>query len=689
MLQMASENNSAPLKPVAFDEFAPTAYERWKEEAVESLKGAPFEKKLLNKTYEGLTLEPIYTAEHAAAYPQRLSFPGAEDYLRGARAGGYVEKPWTIAQRADAMLPEEANGILRQALAGGATGVGFSPAAADHIDDLIALLQGVCLKDNSLNVFAGASALPMLALLKAGIESMGYPIGAQHGAVGADPIGVYAREGKLDASLDCYYGQMAAALRWASQQMPKVRTIFIQGPVYHNGGANAVQEVAAAMATAVAYLDVLTEQGFTVDQAAQSIRFGFALGANFFMEIAKLRAARIIWAQIVEAYGGNREAARINVAVSNSRFTLTAYDPYVNVLRATTQAFSGVVGGVDAMEIVPFDAAVRKSNEHSRRIARNIQVMMQNEFNLLQPVDPAGGSWYVETLTGQLAEAIWAKLQDIEKQGGILAVLHNGSLQQEIAATLAGRFKALATRADKAVGTNMYANMTEQPLEADDRGEEIKAEKARRAAAYGAAQDAARVQATLDNLDCCVEAAGKAFAAGATLLQVEAGLNQGEAPAAIAAIAPRRWTEQFETLRDATRAAAQAGRQIKIFLCNMGPIPQHKARADFSAGFMEVAGFTVLRNNGFATVEEAVAAAKDSGADAAVLCSTDDTYPELAPPLAQGIKAACPGMKVILAGAPAPEYKDSYDAAGVDEYIHVKANCLQILTAIQKERGIC
>ncbi len=688
MLQMVSENNSDSLTPVSFAEFEPTTYEQWKEEAVASLKGAPFEKKLLNKTYEGLTLEPLYTAEHVQAYGQRLGFPGAEDYLRGAAAGGYAAQPWTIAQYADAQLPDEANEILRQELAGGATGVGFCPAAAENIEDLALLLQGVCLKDYALNVFAGPSALPLLALLKAGIVHMGFPVGAQHGAVGADPIGVYARDGALPASLDCYYSQMGAALAWAGQNLPELRTVYIQGQVYQDGGANAVQEVAAAMATAIAYLDALIDQGFTIDQAAKTIRFGFALGANFFMEIAKLRAARMIWSQIVTAYGGSGDAAKINVAATNSRFTMTAYDPYVNVLRATTQAFSGVVGGVDAMEVIPFDAALGESNIQSRRIARNIQVMMQNEFNLLQPIDPAGGSWYVETLTAQLAEAVWAKLQDIDKQGGIVAVLQSGSLQQEISATLADRFKKLATRSDKAVGVNMYANMTEQPLEIPDRAAQIQEQRARRAAAYQAKQAQAKVQAALDALDNSVEGAAAAFTAGAGLAQVADRLNQGQVPD-ITPIQAHRWTEQFEALRDATRAAAQAGKEIKVFLCNMGPIPQHKARADFSAGFMEVAGFTVLRNDGFPTPEAAIAAAKDSGAAVTIICSTDETYPELVPVLAKGIKESCPAMKVILAGAPAAEFKDSYDQAGVDDYIHIKANCLQILTAIQKERGIC
>ncbi len=674
---MVNEKTNAPLEPVSFDEFPPTTYEQWKEEAVASLKGAPFEKKLLSKTYEGITLEPIYTKESAADFAQRLSFPGAEDFLRGVHAGGYLSETWQIAQSLDIADPVKANEQLRHELEKGATAISFDAPclSLQDADDIVALFQNVCLLKAPLNVYAGPSALPFLGLLKARINKLGINEYNYQGCVGADPIGEYARHGKLDASLDCYYQQMGAALRWTGKNMPALKTILIRATVYHNAGANAVQEVAAAMATAIAYLDALTEQGYSVDQVAKSIRFRFALGANFFMEIAKLRAARMIWSQIIKAYGGSEDAASIDIAAETSYFTQTVYDPYVNVLRATTQAFSGIVGGVSEMNVRPFDAAIRKSDEHSRRIARNIQIMMQNEFNLTSPVDPAGGSWYVETLTGQVAEAIWQTLQKIDAKGGIVAVLQDGSLAAEIGAVLAERFKKLATRADKAVGSNMYPNMTEKPLEG--------------ACCCGCSRPASKTGTAVSGLDLCVECIADALGKGAVVADIAKALNQGS-EAEITALLPHRWTEQFEALRAATeKHVAETGENVKIFLCNMGPIPQHKARADFSAGFMEVAHFEVLRNDGFATVEDAVAAAAASGAAVAVICSTDDTYPELVPPLAKGIKAAAPGMKVMLAGAPAADMKETYDAAGVDEYIHVKANCLQILSQIQKERGIC
>lgn len=668
---MDTKSNTEPLAPVTFDEFAPTSYETWKAAAIESLKGGIFEKKLFTKTPEGITLAPIYTEAEAAPYKERLGFPGASDFLRGTKTAGYAEEPWKIAQEVEVSDPAAANKVLLEELNKGSSAVNFDADAVklEKLKDVETLLDGVQLRYAPLAVYAGATALPLLSAILRRQKKVrdDAPL---TGCVGADPIGEAVKAGGFDSSFESYVDQMALTLSAALKNAPELKVICIQSSVYHNGGANAIQEAAAALSTALAYIDVLVEKGFTVDEVAEHIRFNFCLGPNFFMEIAKLRAIRVVWAQLMQAYGAGEKAQTIDVFAETSEFTTTLYDPYVNVLRATTQAFSGVVGGVNGMKILPFDAAVRDSDPFSRRIARNIQVMMQEEFNLLSPVDPAGGSWYVETLTGQLGEAIWKQIQKIQTAGGMLEALRAGIVQAEIAATLADRFKRLATRQDRAVGSNMYPNMTEKPLEGT---KTPKAKKAEGKALEGIG---------------CANCAGNALEEGATLADIAASFKDGKGEA-ITAIKAHRWTEQYEALRKATEDyIAKTGDNVKVFLCNMGPIPQHKARADFSASFMEVAHFDVIRNDGFATPEAAVDAAVASGADVAIICSTDDTYPELVPPVARGIKAKAPNMKVFLAGAPAPEFKPSYDEAGVDEYIHVRANCLAILTNIQKGKGI-
>ena len=716
-LKTEDQDLSQSIPEVSFDEFPPVTYEEWRKEAEVTLKGAAFEKRLRTRTYEGITLEPLYTEENTADFLQKTTLPGETDFLRGTDPLGYIEESWSIAQGVEKALPEEANAVLRQELRDGTTAVslvldsgtlrcrdaendGRRGVSLSTLKDVKTVFEGIDAGAREFHIFAGSSAAPLLGLFAAGVktEGKGSSLAGVKGCIGADPLGMLARDGRLSRSLEGLYDEMARTAQWAKESAPSLKTVLVSGDVYHEGGANAVQELACAMSTGVAYIRAMLERGLDINSAAAQMRFSFSQGLNFFMEIAKLRAARMVWSQIIEAFGGDEAAREIDIFANTSAFTSTVYDPYVNVLRGTTEAFSAVVGGINGMNVRPFDEAVGPSLPSSRRIARNIQILLQEEFNLLQPVDPAGGSWYIETLTKQVAESAWKMLQQIDGEGGMVGALTSGFIQKEIAAVLASRFANLDTRSDRAVGTNMYPNTTEQPLprEESDRAET----KQKRIAAIEEYRKSA------DNKDRKERLAGissqgsglpadfmksltDAFNAGATLCEVRERLNGSEEGPEAEAIKPRRWTEQYEALRRRTEEfAAKTGEGIRIFLANMGPLVQHKPRADFSTAFMEVAGFEVLKNSGFSTVEEAVAAAAQSGADAAVICSTDDTYPELVPPLARGIKESSPGMMVLLAGAPAPEHKESYVDAGVDEFIHVRANCRQILENIQKTRGI-
>lgn len=712
----SEETEKRVLNAVSFDEFEPPSYESWKEEAIAALKGAPFDKKMFTKTYEGITLEPIYTLDNAKLDGPQTQPPGCAPYLRGTSASGYIDKPWTISQYVNAVLPADANEILKEELGRGNQTVHLALNRATlrcedtlrpgermgvHLStlaDLRAALDGIDLTKSPVQLYCGPSAAPVLGLLLARAKENGEEdrLQSYSGYIGADPLGFLAQEGSLPCPLDCLYDEMALVIRWSQKHLPQCKTILIRSDCYHNGGANDVQEVAYCVSTAIQYIDAMLLRGLEIGDIANQIAFSFSLGANFFMEIAKLRAVRKIWAEVISAYGGDEEAQKICVLARTSAFTTTACDPYVNVLRASTQTFSGVVGGIQGFSVTPFDEAVRESTVQSRRIARNIQLMFQGEFNMLQPVDPAGGSWYVESLTEQLGEAIWTQIQQTEGEGGILEQLKSGKAQQAVAQILKSRYQKLATRADRAVGCNMYANMLEQPLEQNDRSPE---ELARlRAQAVKEALAGKDPSAQLEHLPARVSgeeeefipSVAEAFAAGATLRQVRCALNDGfEGDVTVAPIPEARWTAPFEKLRQTTEQyEKETGKTVNIFLANMGPIPQHKARADFITGFMEVAHFKVLGNNGFPTVEEAAQAAIDAPAQVIVICSSDPTYPELVPPLARLIKQGKPEASVYLAGAPAAEYKDAYLEAGVDDFIHVKSNCLEMLTSIQQKEGL-
>ena len=710
LLKKSADVENFPDVPL--DEFTPPTDEEWKAACEALLKGAPFEKKMFTKTYEGITFDPMYTRKHTEDILPKGVMPGMGDYLRGVDAAGYIGKPWGIAQACDETLPAENNELLRHEHDKGATiyhivldtasrtgvdarqaeTVGDTGTSVTTVEDMHVLLTGLDLAKFPLYVYAGANAVPLIALVAAARRAAGEDMAEVRGIVGADPIGALAADGKLPASLDAHYDSLAAAARWATVNAPHLRTVFVRSDVYSNGGANDVQEVASVLATATTYLRALCERGLTIDEAASQIAFAFSMGANFFLQIAKLRAVRPLWAQIVGAFGGSAEAQKMRIHARPALFFKTIYDPYVNMLRNTTEIFSGVVGGIDSFESAPFDEPIRKGDEFSRRIARNVQIMLQEEFGLLQPIDPAGGSWAVETLTRQMKEKIWAEFQRIEKEGGIIAALRAGSLQESVAAVLAARFKNADLRRDRIVGNNMYPNMTETLLET--RAEDTAALKAQRTAdidAYLSDIDVKHRDEALASLRQAhsVDHAVEAALAGATIAELMTAVTEGNGAETVTAIAPHRWSERFEALRQRTEEyKAEKNDNVKIFLANMGPIPQHKARADFTTGFLQVGAFEVLGNDGFKTVEEAADAARASGADAVVICSTDATYPEIVPALAPKLHEVLPKARVFLAGAAPKDLLETYKEAGIDEYISVRANCYEILESLQKQKGM-
>ena len=717
ILKKAEAQTDFPDVPL--DEFTPPTYEEWKENCIALLKGAPFDKKMYTKTYEGITFDPMYFRNTTEEILPRTSFPGMDDFLRGSSPTGYIKTPWGIAQACDETLPEDTNELLKHETTKGSTiynivlddatkaGVdarkakepGKGGVSLTTLDDVHTLLDGLDFEKYPLYIYAGRTALPMLAQVAAVLKASGKGTKNLRGFIAADPIGELAASGTSQEPLATLYDEMAAAAKWALKHAPGLRTVLARSDVYSRGGANDVQEMAYTISTAVTYLRELMARGLSIDEAASQIMFQFSMGANFFMQIAKLRAIRPIWAQIVEAFGGSTEAQRMHVHARPALFFKTVYDPYVNMLRNTTEIFSGVVGGIESYENEPFDEPIRKGDEFSRRIARNVQIILQEEFGMLSPIDPAGGSWAVERLTKQIKEKIWAEFQEVEKAGGIVADLQSKRPQQAIADILAQRFKNSELRRDRIVGNNMYPNMTEKPL--DPRPENMDDNRTARTAVIegylkdiddvhkdallGALADAAKD-------DSLVTAAIAAAEAGATLPELMTALAKGATGEAttVDAIAPHRWSERFEALRKRTENYVKAhdGDNVRIFLANMGPIPQHKARADFTRGFLQVGAFDVLMNDGFKTVEDAAAAAKESGADACVICSTDATYPDIVPALAPKLHEALPSATVYLAGAAPKDLLETYKAAGIDDYISVRANCYEILEALQKKKGM-
>jgi methylmalonyl-CoA mutase len=707
------EEQSTP----AFTEFPVPGYEAWREAAEAAIKGAPFEKVLVTRTHEGIDLQPMYRAEDVAGLSHVGGFPGFAPYVRGTEPLGYKLAPWEVSQEIVENTPEAFNRALAADLERGQTAVnmrldtatllgedadtpetayvGKGGVSISCLDDLSTALRGVDLAQTPIYIQVGASGIPMAAMLSALVEKQSGSKAALRGCIGADPLGELAREGRIPRSMGGAYDDMAQLTSWAAANAPSLQTVLVRGHPYHDGGGSAVQELAFAIATGVEYLREMQSRGLSVDQAAPRILFAFSLGSNFFMEIAKLRAARILWAKVVKELGGGEDAQKMRIHARTSAWNKTLYDSNVNMLRATTEAFSGVLGGCDSMHIGPMDEVARIPSDFTRRVARNAHTVLRDEAGLTRSVDPAGGSWYVESLTDSVARTAWDLFREVEKQGGMAKALQTGFAQQQVAAVAAERAKDYAVRKDIFVGTNMYPNPSDKPLEISDI-DHAALQRTRAAAlqSYRNAADDEWRKSALEKLSQAapegrVEAAVHAVLGGATIGDLCLALATGEEmDPVIAPVKIQRGADAFERLRRRSEDhAKKTGAAPKVFLANMGPIPQHKARADFSRGFLEVGAFEVIGNNGFETPDQAVAAALDSGAPVVVICSTDKTYPDLVPPIVKGIKDAKPEAMVLVAGYP-KDHIDALEQAGVDDFIYMRANCYELLDNLQNRIGV-
>lgn len=654
-------------EPSLFAEFTPPTAEEWIEATVASLKGKPIEK-LTYLSYEGIPLDPLLNAAKTANLS--ATTPGQFPYRRGTQGEADPDQPWLIAQRLEGTKPEKLNEQLRHDLAHGQTAVFWGPESHFTADDVRTIFTGVDFGQTPLFIpyFQGLLVLAQMAAARPdGLAQL-------RGGLLHDPIVWLA--GKGSQPLDALYDQTAVLTRWARQNAPNLHTLAVFA-IYQECGANAVQEIGLLLATAVHHIRQLQQRGLAVDEIGGRMTAVFSTGSDFFMEIAKLRAARSVWAQMMAAFGGNETTQKLTIHAQTSESSKSALDLHVNMLRATTAAFAAALGGADSIEITPFDTPQRPSTDFSRRIARNVHHILQDEVNLARLLDPAGGSYAVEHLTDELAQRGWAYFQEIEAAGGIVAALQAGTIQAQIAATAAARQKDLATRKTVMVGTNLYANLGEERLpQPEPVVDEIPLTRDPQPAL------AALASAKPENL---VARAIAAAQAGATIAQLQESLLAGAEEVEVEPVRPFRADAPFVRLRHQAEAYAKdQGHPPRIFLANMGPLRQHKARADFSRGFFEVGGFELIDSEGFASSEAAATAALASGATVTVICSTDDTYPDIVPPLVQGIKAQQPDALVILAGYPKDQI-EAHKAAGIDAFIYLGADCLALNQWLQEK----
>jgi len=687
-------------------EFEHPSYDDWRSAAEKLLKGAPFDKIMRTPTPEGITLEPIYRREDLAGAPAARTMPGADGFTRGAHPAGYCGEPWRIAQEIPAGNPADFNRALLHDLVRGqdainlifdiATARGVDPdAAADgevgacglsiaSLADFRKALNAVF--PNAVPVYfqSGCSGLALNAIFRAWLrEANEVQLSAIRGGMGMDPLSYLARSGSLPASLDQLYDELAIIARENIAHLPQFTAAGVSGLPCHCAGASATQELGAALAAGVEYLRALTQRGITVNDAARQIQFTFAVGPNFFMEIAKLRAARPLWARIVEAFGGDEPARAMRLSARTGFNNKTRHDPYANMLRTTTEALAAVVAGVDSLCVGAFDEIIRSPDEFSRRIARNTQIILQEECELTGVIDPAGGSWFIENLTNEVAAEAWKFFQAIEKEGGMSAALKSGFVQQSVQETAKKKEKLVGQRRLALVGTNQYPNLAEKPLaQTTPNFAAIRKRRANESANHRVSATAeadekllqllADIQKTEPNQ--LMPKLVKAVSEGATLGEINKTVRTAAEPITVEPLPNRRLAEIYEELRDAASAYRDAhGHGPRIFLVNLGPLKRHKIRADFTRSFFETGGFEIVFPHGFDAPEAAAAALAESGAKIAVICGTDDDYAEQVPAFARALKQTAPAAKLLLAGHPG-DHETAFREAGLDDYIFVKSD---------------
>ena len=714
------------------DDFPPVGYDAWKAKVVADLKGAPFEKKLVGHTEDGITLQPLYTAESWPSAHDPSGFPGSPPFTRGMTPLGRARGGWDVRQEVADPEPAAANGVILGDLRQGATSIELKldaaacagldaddPAAAGlcgreglmaySLGELGRALEGVRFDSTPVSLDAGAAYLPAAALLAALWQERGAdardaeaPGQGARGAFNADPLGALLRDGSLPLPLEAALEQMADLAAWTAAHLPAVTAVRVSTAVYHDAGSSSVQDLAFALATAVLYLRAMTAAGLSLEAAVRQIVLHETVGCRFFQAIAKLRALRKLWARTMEACGVEAQAASSpRLVVATSRRVITHRAPWVNLLRNTAACFAGAVGGADAIITLPMDAAIGASDDLTRRLARNTQVILQEECRLGEVVDPAGGSWFLETLSDEMAEKAWALFREIEAQGGMVEAVTSGWIGDQIATIEQRREKDIATRKAAITGVSAHPDVFEEELKrpapdyaalrAAAAGRLARWRRKRRDADPGAALRAVAAGQGRggDGSGGLMAAAVAAARAGATIGELTAALagpSAGCEGARVTALPVRPYAAAYEQLRDLVDAFAEAhgGERPKVFLARLGAPKEYLARATYAQDFVEAGGFEPVSAEGPPDAQAAACAA--SGAAIAVICSSDARYATDVADVAPRLRAAGARI-VVLAGNPGAD-EAGYRGAGVDRFIFVKCDVLETLRALLHEAGV-
>ena len=613
-------------KEKLFTEFKAPTTQEWLDKIEVDLKGADFQKRLVWRTNEGFNVQPFYRREDVLKLKTPDSLPGEFPFVRGNKKDSNA---WYVRQDINVEEAKAANEKALDVLNKGIDSLCFKvPGDKVDYEFIETLLEGIRCDIVEVNFnTCKRHTLELAEVLVSYFEKKGYDKEKVVGSIDFDPMEKIVMKGKDVTSLL----SEAPKLIEIFKDYPNFRCITVNSESLNNAGAYIVQELGYALSWGNEYLAQLTDAGIDADLAAKKIKFNMGISENYFMELAKFRAARMLWAQIVKQYDPKCDCAcKMIVNATTSKYNQTIFDSYVNLLRSQTEAMSAALGGVHSMVVVPFDSTYELPTDFSERIARNQQLLLKDECHFGEVVDPGAGSYYIEHLTDSLAVEGWKIFLKVEEEGGFLAAVKAGTVQDDINSTNVKRHGDAAKRKEFILGTNQFPNFIE------------KSENKR-------------------------------------ALSCACGCAHGNGESTFKSIQSTRLAADFEDLRIHT----EESKTPVAFMLTIGNLAMRQARAQFSCNFLACAGYKVIDNLGFKTVEEGVDAALKANADIVVLCSSDDEYAEYAVP---AFKYLDNRAMFVVAGAPA--CMEDLKTAGIENFIHVKCNVLETLKEYNNKLGI-
>ncbi|HRS54232.1 MAG TPA: methylmalonyl-CoA mutase family protein [Bacteroidales bacterium] len=611
-----------------FSEFPPITDQEWEEQIIADLKGADYEKKLIWNTPEGLKIKPYYRASDLNSLSLYRLKPGAFPFYRGTKKHN---NNWEIREDIDINDVEKANIIAIKAIEKGAEAIAFKTSYMNDDKELSILLKGINIEKIPIYFFSSDSYSILADLLIRYIKKNNLDKNKVKGGFNFDFLGYYLTHGNYYNSREDNINELACLINLLSKELPNFRVIQVNGQIFSDAGSTVLQELAFSLAAAHEYFYLITQKNFNPEEIVKKLGFTLSSGSAYFLEIAKFRAIKPLWTKIIEQYGIKLQHNDIKVHAVNNSWNKSIYDPYVNMLRTTTEAMAAILGGCDSMTITPFDTTFSEGSNFSYRIARNQQLILKLEAYFDKIADSAGGSYYIENLTNILAEAAWELFKKIEEKGGFIKAMESYYIKEEVEKASAQKDIEIANRKITIVGTNQYPNINEKMIE----------------------------KVSLHKLK-----------------------PQGNY------LKKYRGAMLFENLRLQTELfAKKTGKTPSVFLFTIGDPAMRTARATFSFNFFGCAGFNIINNSGFNNIEEGVTAAISSDAEIIVICSSDEEYKIYASEAAKKIKLQKPERFVIVAGNPIDIINDLKNS-GVDDFIHIKTNIIDFLTQYQKKLNI-